>query len=37
MEKWGEGESLMLQASAKRGDGKVSESNVLRVKTPRGA
>ena len=37
MEKWGEGESLLLQASATRGDGKVRDSNVIRVKTPRRA
>jgi hypothetical protein len=35
MEKWGQGESLMLQASAVRGDGKIRYSNVIRVKTPR--
>ena len=37
MEKWGEGESLLLQASATRGDGKVCDSNVIRIKTPRRA
>jgi hypothetical protein len=37
MTMWGEGETLSLQASATRGDGKVSESAVLRIKTPRRA
>jgi hypothetical protein len=35
MGQWGEGESLLLHARAQRGDGKILESNVLRVKTPR--
>ena len=37
MEEWGEGETLYLQASATRGDGKVRDSNVIRIKTPRRA
>jgi hypothetical protein len=34
MTKWGEGESLSLQASATRGDGRVRESGIIRIRTP---